>query len=181
MNKVIHLKSRITAFIMALLLCIVGLPMPEAGITAYASTSSKWTDNAASAITGGTGTETDPYRITTAAELALLASNNETYKTASFKLMNDIDLSAHEWVPIEEFGGTFDGDGKSITGLKIGAADAAAEDLVNKHVGLFGKVTGTVKDLTVNAAIYVSDASSEANYGAGIIAGGLSGTIDNCI
>ncbi|MBO5510031.1 MAG: hypothetical protein J5962_06190, partial [Lachnospiraceae bacterium] len=122
-----------------------------------------------------------PYQITTAAELALLAKDSETYKTSCFKLMNDIDLSDYEWVPIAEFDGIFDGNGKSITGLKIGASDAAATDLEGKPVGLFGTVTGTVKNLTVNAAIYVSDASDALDKAAGIIVGNLRGTIDNCI
>ena len=189
MNKM-HLKSRITAFMMALLLCIADLPM--ASITAYASTSgndagavvsndgsSKWTEHAATGFAGGNGTPEDPYQITSAAELALLAKDNGTYMTNSFKLMNDIDLSAHEWVTnSSKIAGIFDGNGKSITGLRIGTADAPATDL-SGHIGLFASVSGTVKDLTVNAAIYVSDAREWT--GCGIVAGDLSGTLDHCL
>ncbi len=175
-NKKLHLKSRITAFMMALLLCIVELPM--ASSTVSASTGPKWTENAAGGFAGGSGTQEDPFQITTAAELALLAKENGTYSANHFRLMNDIDLSAYEWVPMANFSGTFDGNGNRITGLRIGTAEEPATDITG-DVGLFAYVSGTVKDLTVNAAIYVSDAV--AWKGTGIVAGNLHGTLDHCV
>lgn len=149
-------------------------------VTADSDESGKyWTDHAAEAFAGGTGTEADPYQIANAAQLALLAKDNEAYKTKYFKLTDNIDLKDYEWLPITSFSGYFDGNGKSITGLKIGTADAPSTDLTGKNVGLFGAMSGTVKNFTVNAAIYVSDTSNWE--GTAIVAGNLSGTLDKCI
>ena len=181
-----HGKIRMLAALMALLLCIVSMPMTS--ITASASVSgndasSKWTDHAATAFAGGTGTEADPWQIATAAQLALVAKDQTTYSKAGlyFKLTDNIDLSAYEWVPIDALRGTFDGNGKSVTGLRIGTAAAPATDLQDKNVGLFGKAVGKgyIKDITVNAQIYVSDTSDWE--GAAIIVGQLQGKAENCI
>ncbi|MBX3008444.1 MAG: hypothetical protein KF816_10495 [Melioribacteraceae bacterium] len=47
---------------------------------------------------GGTGTEGDPYQISTAEHLAAIATNvssGTTYANTYFKLMNDLDLSSY--------------------------------------------------------------------------------------
>ncbi|WP_042374473.1 InlB B-repeat-containing protein [Neobacillus jeddahensis] len=111
----------------------------------------------------GSGTEQDPYIITTADEL-----NSLRYDvTAHYKLGNDIDLSGFSnWQPIgtnPTFTGSFDGDNHVITGLKM---NSSASD-----VGLFSTISsdGVVKNVileNVNVAGY-SRVSSLAgiNYG----------------
>lgn len=126
---------------------------------------------------GGTGIETDPYQIATAEHFSLLSSKNETYKDKHFVLKNDIDLAQTAWTPIASFNGILDGNNHKITGLKIGSSDAPAA-MKNKPTGLFASVSGTIRNLTVSAEIHVSDESTYT--GVGILAGNLSGVLDNC-
>jgi len=87
----------------------------------------------------GSGTKEDPYLITSPDELFEVRNSPSSY----YKLMNDIDLEewlAEEyptqgWVPIQEFTGTFDGNGHSISGLSINRTSS-------ENVGLFGKALG---------------------------------------
>jgi len=85
-------------------------------------------------FSGENGTENNPYIITTAAELAQLATYvnaaNEAFNSCHYKLGDNIDLSSYQsgqgWttIGIEEnncFSGVFDGNNKIITGLKINA------------------------------------------------------------
>ena len=115
--------------------------------------------------------------------------------TANYILMNDIDLSeatsyggtwdygGRGWNPIgsgdvyggNAFSGIFDGNGYSITGMRINVNTVpdGAGDYV--YVGLFANVSGTVKNLTVAGNI----TSDKASY-AGSIAGYGSGKFTNC-
>ena len=106
-------------------------------------------------FSGGTGTENDPYIITTAQELALLATytnaGNESYNDKYYKLGNDIDLSAYQsgtgWTPIGNdnyrFRGSFDGNEKKITGLYINNPSLY-------EAGLFGcTLNATIKNVAV--------------------------------
>ena len=81
-------------------------------------------------------------------ETQLKAVNDKL--NGSYKLMNNIDLGGAEWTPFGEFKGTFDGNGKTVSGFKITQVASGATFL-----GFFGKVTGgTIKNLTVaNAQI----------------------------
>ena len=57
-------------------------------------------------------------------------------------LDSDVDLSGSKFVPIPTFGGTFEGQGHTVSGLEL-SGDAS-------HMGLFRYVqaVGTVRDLT---------------------------------
>ncbi|MBE6636143.1 MAG: hypothetical protein E7617_08185 [Ruminococcaceae bacterium] len=88
------------------------------------------------------------------AGLAVLVSGGVTFTGQIVYLGADIDLGYHEWTPIGNaeyaFAGTFDGDGYTISGLKINASYS--------YVGLFGKATGILSDFTVDgASVYVAD------------------------
>ena len=69
----------------------------------------------------GSGTESDPYLITSPDELFEVRNSLSSH----YKLMNDIDLEewlAEEsptqgWIPIQKFTGTFDGNGHTISNL----------------------------------------------------------------
>ena len=60
----------------------------------------------ASSFEGGTGTSSDPYLISNAEQLARLSylSNSSSYYSSynskTYQLTDDIDLSAHYWIPI---------------------------------------------------------------------------------
>lgn len=102
------------------------------------------------------------------------SGNNFAGKTV--KLANDIDLNNELWTPIGIYGdnktwfkGTFDGQNHTVSGLNV-------DESKKNGVGFFGKVyTGTIKNLTVEGNITVSD----CNYVGGIIGHGYA-TITNC-
>ena len=68
-------------------------------------------------------------------------------KDLTVLLDNDIDLSDTEFVPIPTFGGIFNGQGHTISGMSL-SGDGA-------HMGLFRYIQagGTVQDLTVSGTV----------------------------
>ena len=133
--------------------------------------------------------ETDPddantYLITTPAELAWVAeqvnSKKEYFEGKTILLMNDIDLSGSYWTPVGNvndyptvtFKGTFDGQNHVISNLT--ASDDAA---VYAAAGLFGSITGTVKNVTLK------DVNIRSTHYAGAVVAysSMNGAIiDNC-
>lgn len=104
---------------------------------------------------GGSGTEADPFVISSAEELSYLstqvASGSTEYEGVYFLLSADINLSSvSNWVPIGtssscQFRGSFNGGGHRIYGLTIVGKD---------YLGLFGRIAGaTVSDLSVEGGI----------------------------
>lgn len=130
-------------------------------------------DGTADIWTAGTGTESDPYQIVTAQQLAFVAEmvngGVTTYQNKYFVLNDEIDLSDLEWTPIGsydyKFEATFNGNGHTISGLRV-----SAERTYN---GLFGYSTALIENLTVNGSI------SNGQYSGGITAYSTGG-IDNC-
>ncbi len=138
----------------------------------------------------GSGTEDDPYQITTADQLRMLSTNvniGEQYSGEFFKMTNNIDLGgvddttgdgieANEFTAIgnasNSFRGTFDGGGFEVSGLYINKPD-------DYYQGLFGYIyAATIKNLGVSGSVY------GCRYVGGIvgIAGGsYSGATDSSI
>ena len=102
----------------------------------------------------GKGTKENPWKISSDLELAKLAldvtkgKSQTMYSGKYFQLSDNIDLNKGIWMPIGTlndtnagfFGGTFDGDGKTISNMKIywttnGTAEASW--------GLFSRLRGT--------------------------------------
>lgn len=113
--------------------------------------------------------------ITTVAQLVAIADN----LSGNYKLGNDLDLSDYgAWTPIggsTAFSGTFEGNGKTIKGLTVNTS--------SQYGGLFGNVSGTVKNLNVKGTVTVNMSSSSAtSVYAGLVAGnvGIFGTVDSC-
>ena len=124
------------------------------------------------AVFDGDGINT-PKNIVTAEDLNNVRSNLGW----QYALMADIVLPASlNWTPIgiqtagQQFTGTFDGNGKTISGLSITATST--------HQGLFGYIAtgGEVKNL---ALINVNIDTTGSNYVGGV-AGYNFGTIQNC-
>ena len=153
-------------------------PMMLRGILAAGEPDTSWYTVNTSAST---------FEISTADQLAGLARllTNTTPSAAdgflgkTIKLTNNIDLSAYQsgsgWVSIGSdifFSGTFDGNGKTITGLKI---SGTAGDY---SCGLFNTVYGgTIKDLRVeNISIQLSGDRITGGFAADL----ESGIIENC-
>ena len=138
------------------------------------------------------GTANNPYKIFTATQLAAFRDlvNDENDQTADpdahAKLMNNINLNpdmkisedgtvtgAHDqWIPIgsisNEYTGTFNGNGKTISGLYINTT--SYEDQ-----GLFGYLSGTVQNLSVSGSV-----SGDWHVG-GVVGYNNGGTVTGCI
>ena len=80
---------------------------------------------------GGEGTQADPYRIETEAQLRGFAEATQNGKLSTtnlyIRLDADIALSDEPWTPIAKFGGSFDGDGHTVSGMTIGGKGGAIE------------------------------------------------------
>lgn len=99
--------------------------------------SDKWDGSTASSFAGGKGTSANPYLIETGAQLVLMKKYSDKY----FKLTQNINLDNKAW-PVFDFSGSLDGDGFIISNLKITRSD--------DNVGLFGVLSGTVRNLTIS-------------------------------
>ena len=188
-------KKRVLSLVLSMIVCIVMMPMAVFAETPAAEPAGVWSDYAEDAFAGGTGTVDAPYQIATAGQLAKLAADinsgekDKNHSKEYFILTEDIDLSAHRWVPIgicknnsgKSFQGYFDGKENSITGLYV---DETTEQ---NSAGLFGYVTGyEIKNLIVEGG-YVTTADSGNQYdAAGILIGnaprgyGMTISIKNC-
>lgn len=109
----------------------------------------------------GKGTEANPFRISTAEELLLLADFPECY----FELENDIEVLSI-WEPVAEFSGVFDGKGHTIK----------VSNYSSYSSGFFDTVTGTVENLVLNS----NNLALTSTKPTGLLAGTCSGTIKNC-
>ena len=111
------------------------------------------------------------YIIYTAGGLEAWATEmkNDPTQNLNCTLAADIDLAGTEWTPIPKFAGTFDGNGKTITGLTINQPST-------DNVGLFAFIEdeGTVKNLKLDKV------NVTANSNVGAVAGENRGTIENC-
>lgn len=123
----------------------------------------------------GSGTEDDPFLITTGAELTELATavNGGADQTGVYyRLGNDITLSATTSIgdytggTAKRFNGVFDGNNFTISGVSITGGN---------YAGLFGHIgaDGVVKNLNVIGSVSV------ANNGGGIC-GRNNGLLENC-
>ncbi len=138
---------------------------------------------AATAFAGGSGTEADPYLISTAAELALLASGSAEQMAANYLLTADIDLSGYsDWTPIGNetpFSGCFDGGYHTVRGLRIEHAHSSNEI----YFGLFGNASGgTIRELNIeNAYISVTAAPGATAFAKVGTVAARAGSVESCI
>ena len=138
-------------------------------------------------FSGGDGTAANPYIIETIDQLEAV----QFYRDKCFVLNNDLtfDASLFEeggeyynngkgWTPIgksysEPFSGTFDGNGKTIKGLRTQSDQMA--------IGLFGYSSGIVKNLNMEEVYICGDNASESYANCGGIIGYLTnGKLINC-
>ena len=110
------------------------------------------------------------------AALAEAVNARNDYAGYTIKLTKNLDLNGIEWTPIgqkngNKFKGIFDGQGYTVTGLKISEEKAAAFD---GYVAFFGATEGaTIKNLTVAGSVTGKEA-------AGIVGKGVNTTLENC-
>ncbi len=126
------------------------------------------------AATSGTTVTIDSGKLLAA--LAKAVNSGKDYAGYTIKLTKNIDLNGNEWTPIgqkngNKFKGIFDGQGYTVTGLKISEEKAAAFD---GYVAFFGATEGaTIKNLTVAGSVTGKEA-------AGIVGKGVNTTLENC-
>ncbi len=179
--------------LVAVLILVLSL-FPAVPFPAFAadilSEPAPYTGTPATAFTTGNGSESSPYEICTAEELYLFAKLVNGGKTGIHGiLMADILVNRQvldsygnlrsnsttffSWTPIgsenKAYTGTFDGNGKTISGLCLDQSSTC-------YVGLFGYVsTGTVKNVgVIDSYFYSSD------YTGGVVGRLDSGTVTNC-
>ncbi len=132
----------------------------------------------------GSGTAADPYVIETKEQLKAFAASvtpKVDYTGVSIRLGADIDLSGADWTPIggsyARFNGTFDGAGRTISGMTFGAADAPRTlSGESAYIGLFGWLNenAVIRDLTLDGVSIHTESPGSAYVGG--IAGRMSGT-----
>ena len=175
----IHKTTRsILSVLLAALLLVTSTPLTPAVAEEVGAVSLQSESGEGGELTGS-GTEDDPYKIATAADLLEFADkvNNKNQTSAWAELTADIDLSSvcskekGNWTPIgnssNEYRGTFNGAGHTISGLYIDSSD--------NDQGLFGYVgsSGKVQNLSVSGSVKGDD-----NVGG--VVGQNRGSVENC-
>ena len=179
------MKKRILGIALAICMMIFCVPM---GVFAAEAPS----------FSGGTGTQEDPWLITSQEDLIALAEflnsgNAETFDTENagvgnchgyyFKQTADIDLPGVTWEPIGYsgsyyFAGNYDGGGHSITNaVSTGKVDQDGY----ATAGIFGWVAfGSVENLHVKNANFVATGQNNYSYVGGIAGVCYGSSIKNC-
>lgn len=160
MNKTI---SKVTALLAALVVAVCAMP---AAVSADSTTLK------------GSGTQTDPYVITTAEQLQEL--NKQNGDVGYVQLGADIDMSnivlENKTYVIKKLTDEFDGKGHTISNLKL-------EGKANTNTGLISELTGNITEVALENIDITDGISNNSIVGtlAGYIPEGSSVSIDKCI
>ena len=160
MNKTI---SKVTALLAALVVAVCAMP---AALSADSTT------------LVGSGTEKDPYVVTTAAQLQEL--NNQNGEVGYVQLGNNIDMNGvvldNKTYVIKKLTGEFDGKGHTISNLKL-------EGKANTNTGLISELTGNITEVALENIDITDGISNNSIVGtlAGYIPEGSSVSIYKCI
>ena len=128
----------------------------------------------ADAYDGGDGSKDTPFIIKTDLQLAKLArevtdgKSSTMYSGQYFLLSSDIDLGKGIWMPIGTlkkstagyFGGTFDGDGKTIRNMKIYWTTNGGDEA---SWGLFSRLNGTKDNFATVTNLMIDNARLEVS------------------
>ncbi|MHC1693988.1 MAG: S-layer homology domain-containing protein [Eubacteriales bacterium] len=107
---------------------------------------------------------------------AFWSANGTSYLDYTILLANDVDVSGFSWTPVGDasgpsFTGTFNGQGRSITGLTIST---------DSYAGLFSRTSrATIKNLCISGSVTISN-GLEGSYGGALVAYATGSTIANC-
>ena len=93
---------------------------------------------AAYTFSGGSGTSSDPYLVSTPEDIL----NIKNYTSKYFRQTCDISMSGYSMTPVSSFTGTYDGRGFAISDLKMSTT-------VYVNMGLFGINYGTIKNVNL--------------------------------
>ena len=173
---------------LAFILCIGMIPVAaeepdaiSAGERAYGGT---WDGTTVASELSGDGSVEAPYRISTPAELARLgvASQSDDFAGKYILLCANLDMGninlysddASKMIgsSAKPFAGTFDGNGYTISGIRVSGGKS-------EGAGLFGSLKdATVRNLRIAASSV--GAAYDVNAG-GIAAQAVNSTIDGCV
>lgn len=118
------------------------------------------------------------YEISTAQELqaiSTMAASGETFSNKTIQLTADIDMDLiSNWVPIANFHGIFDGQGKTISNLTVNVPDNA---------GLFASVSNAeaIKPVFKDVTLFNFNVTATNSYAGALIGNAFTtDTISNC-
>ncbi len=125
----------------------------------------------ASELPSGSGTENDPYIITSYDEFLLI----KDFPDGHFKLANDINLPA-EWTPIGVDSGFLypDVTESDFTGVLDGNGYTISMEKTENYAGLFWQNFGAIKNICLIGEL-------DGYFVGGMITGKNFGTIENCV
>jgi len=122
------------------------------------------------------GSTAAPFLVSNEAELRKVGTGTDGWtRSVNYRQIANITMTGGDFTPIgnnsNKFTGSYDGGGYTVTGLTVTATTS--------YTGLFGYVSGTVKNMNVTGTI-TQNGSNTA--GTGGLVGELEngGTIDNC-
>ena len=164
------------------LFLLAALFMATGTAKADSTPSGLWSNNA-DTDWGSNYAESNEFYISTAAQLAQFAymvnNSSKQFSGKTVRLIADIDLSAHYWVPIgvkesRAFAGTFDGEGHTIRGVYFDSGSFPTSG--NVFCGIFGvnAAGGIVKNINVASSTF------EAVYNVGGVVAYNKGTVERC-
>ncbi len=163
-------------FLLAALFVATGTAKADATPSGY------WTNNSDDTWASNYA-ESNEFYISTAAQLAQFAymvnNSSKQFSGKTVRLIADIDLSAHYWVPIgykeaRAFAGTFDAEEHTIRGVYFNSGSFPTSG--NVFCGIFGvnAAGGTVKNINVASSTF------EADYNVGGVVAYNKGTVERC-
>lgn len=152
-----------------------------------------WTDEGNYDLTWPTDHMEDKiFLIKDAKDLAAFAktvNEGNSYSSATIKLIDNIDLSDHNWIPIGglnanygEFQGVFDGNQKTISNIKIDISKTLGNSSGYYQIGLFKHNNGTIKDLNINNIEIIGTGTGREYWIGGIVGlnSGSNHVIEGC-
>jgi len=142
--------------------------------------------NSEAYIPKGEGTIESPYLIYTLEDLKRIGNDEEWTLDKHYKMMNDIILEKpkegeNNWSPIggfhSAFTGTFDGNGKVISGMVI----QNKYTLIGNDIGLFSVISGkNAKIERLGITDVIINIESKSHVVIGALAGAAKATIKDC-
>ena len=149
-----------------------------------------WDGSIAESFAEGDGSSDSPYQIKSASQLAFLAkevNSGKNFTEQYFSLVCDLDLNHIEWTPIGNgsnyFAGIFDGQGHTISNLKISDtidyAQTYPHDTFQQGIaGLFGYCQNvTIRNIKIaNANISTPSVEKNDQVYMGVLVANLNAT-----
>lgn len=118
--------------------------------------------------------------------------DNSEYANCHFVLGQDVDMKGKKYAGLEKFSGSFDGNGYTIKNFVFGTDNITSDDdswiQTTRSTGLFGELTGTVRNLNVEKCTFLAYLKAKENKAdtstryAGVLAGHVhdGGKVEYC-